>query len=255
MLTGHRWDVTLALTSRQGCVLPESTIMNLFKSADDNGVEIFYSVSGCPAGLFRYMIRLGAFAREFELASSMTCVKFDMQPVLDAEREIRAWTAPEYHGTSLTDELPEDPDSVEQAHHNEDLHHVTEAWRYALIVYIHRVFKCPRNEPDTPPPATLGFLARKTLNHVSSCRRSTMVQKQLLLPVFLAGCETKDDRLRQEARDYCAWWNERTRYDMFDTANMLMEEVWVDERAGTWWGSLIDQKSGAVADGRQYLFG
>lgn len=255
MLTGHRWDVTLALTSRQGCVLPESTIMNLFKSTDDNGLETFYSVSGCPAGLFRYMIRLGAFAREFELALSMTCVKFGIQPVLDAECEIRAWTAPEYHGTSLIDERPEDPDSVEQAHHNEDLHHVTEAWRYTLIVYIHRVFNCLRNEPNTPPPETLGFLARKTLNHVSSCRCSTMVQKQLLLPVFLAGCEMRDEWLRQEARDYCAWWNEWTSYDMFDRANTLMEEVWADGRVGAWWGSLIDQKSGAVADGRQYLFG
>lgn len=82
-----------------------------------------------------------------------------------------------------------------------------------------------------------------------------MVQKQLLLPVFLAGCETTDEKLRQEAREYCAWWNERTRYGMFDTANTLMEEAWADDRAGTWWGSLIDQKSGSVADGRQYLFG
>lgn len=64
-----------------------------------------------------------------------------------------------------------------------------------------------------------------------------MVQKQLLLPVFLAGCETTDEKLRQEAREYCAWWNERTRYGMFDTANTLMEEAWADDRAGTWWGS------------------
>ena len=85
-----------------------------------------------------------------------------------------------------------------------------------------------------------------------------MLQKQLLLPVFLAGCETTDTHLRQVARDYCNWWNEKTRYDMFLTAHGLLEEVWSDDDPHTWWGSIIEQKSRSNAgadEARQYLFG
>ncbi|UPK98735.1 hypothetical protein LCI18_009670 [Fusarium solani-melongenae] len=252
------WDVTLALTSRQGCVLSESTIISLFNH-DKSSNETFYSVSGCPEALFRHMIRLGSYAREFELVTNMTCVKFDMGPVLGVEKEIREWTDPEYG--DLPDQIVADTppsegcDIGEVAHYKEDLHHCAEAWRYGLLIYICRVFKWQR---DQPAPPILGFLARKTLNHVTSCRYSSMLQKQLLLPVFLAGCETKDEHLRQVARTYCSWWNERTRYDMFLTANALLEEVWSNETLNSWWGSIIDQKSRSnvgTGDARQYLFG
>ncbi|KAM0428481.1 hypothetical protein ACHAPT_006841 [Fusarium lateritium] len=252
------WDVTLALTSRQGCVLSESTIISLFNH-DKASNETFYSVSGCPEALFRHMIRLGSYAREFELVTNMTCVKFDMGPVLGVEKEIREWTDPEYG--DLPDQIVADTPPTEGcdigdvAHYKEDLHHCAEAWRYGLLIYIGRVFKWQR---DQPAPPILGFLARKTLNHVTSCRYTSMLQKQLLLPVFLAGCETKDEHLRQVARTYCSWWNERTRYDMFLTANALLEEVWSNESPNSWWGSIIDQKSRSnvgTGDARQYLFG
>ena len=203
------------------------------------------------------MIRLGAYAREFELASTMTCVKFDMEPVLAAEKGIREWSDPQHFSEypDSTPELSEVDDLGDLAHYKEDLHHCAEAWRYGLLIYVERVFKWNRNGPVS---SILGFLARKALNHVSACRRSTMVQKQLLLPVFLAGCETKDECLRQEARSYCAWWNDKTRYDMFLTATALLEEVWANEEPLSWWGSIIDQKTRFTSNGRtekQYLFG
>ncbi|KAH6892608.1 fungal-specific transcription factor domain-containing protein [Thelonectria olida] len=252
------WDVTLALTSRQGCVFSESTIISLF-NRDKTSNETFYSVSGCPEALFRHMIRLGSYAREFELVANMTCVKFDVEPVLDVEKEIREWTDPEYG--DIPDQFVSDSppaqgcDIGDVAHYKEDIHHCAEAWRYGLLIYINRVLKWQR---DQPAPPILGFLARKTLNHVTSCRYTSMLQKQLLLPVFLAGCETTDEHLRQVARTYCSWWNERTRYDMFLTANTLLEEVWANETPNSWWGSVIDQKSRAgvgTGDAQQYLFG
>ncbi|KAH7121534.1 fungal-specific transcription factor domain-containing protein [Dactylonectria macrodidyma] len=252
------WDVTLALTSRQGCVFSESTIISLFNhDADSN--ETFYSVSGCPEVLFRHIIRLGSYAREYELVANMTCAKFDMGPVLELESKIREWKDPEYsdfddHNVSDSSAAQGcDPEDV--AHYKEDLHHCAEAWRYSLLIYIARVFKWQR---DQPAPPVLGFLARKTLNHVSSCRYTSMLQKQLLLPVFLAGCETADEHLRQVASTYCSWWNERTRYDMFLTANALLEEVWSNASLNAWWGSIMDQKSRSSVgsgDARQYLFG
>ncbi|KAM5343331.1 hypothetical protein ACJ41O_014297 [Fusarium nematophilum] len=252
------WDVTLALTSRQGCVLSESTIISLFNHDAANN-ETFYSVSGCPEALFRHMIRLGSYAREFELVSSMTCVKFDMGPVLEVEKEIREWKDPDYgdlHDQYVFESgFTQGCDTGDMVHYKEDLHHCAEAWRYGLLIYIARVFKWQR---DQPAPPILGFLARKTLNHVSSCRHTSMLQKQLLLPVFLAGCETTDEHLRQVARVYCSWWNERTRYDMFLTANALLEENWSNDSPTAWWGSIIDQKSRSnvgTGDARQYLFG
>ncbi|PTB38467.1 hypothetical protein M441DRAFT_447358 [Trichoderma asperellum CBS 433.97] len=256
LILSHRWDVTLALTTRQGCVLSESTIVNLFKPIC-SAKPTFYSVSGCPEALFKQMVRLGSYAREFELASTMVCVNFDMNPVLEVEAAIREWKDQTYgdiYELCSSKGLPEGYSWANMMHH-EDLHHCAEAWRYALLLYINRVFKWQR---DMPPSPSLSFLARKALNHVTSCRRDSMVQKQLLLPVFLAGCETTDEHLRQEAKQYCTWWSNKTRYDMFSTTTELLEEVWADRSETAWWGSLIDEKSRSgskLSKGRQYLFG
>ncbi|KAL6790954.1 fungal-specific transcription factor domain-containing protein [Trichoderma sp. SZMC 28012] len=251
------WDVTLGLTTRQGFVLSGPTINSVFSW---DSTSTFYNVSGCPEQLFKYMFRLGTYAREFELASCMTCVTFDMGPVLVVEKAIKEWRTPRYDGPdvdfapSSEPDLPENWDcySAEATHHVQDLHHCAQAWRFALLIYIERVFKWRRGEASM---SRIEFFARKVLNNVHSCRRSTMIQKQLLLPVFLAGCETNDENLRAEARDYCSWWGVKTRYDMFTTTLGLLEEVWA--AAGdpdSWWGSLIDGKSG-LGSTSQYLFG
>jgi hypothetical protein len=220
----------------------------------------FYNISGCPEELFKYMIRLGAYAREFELSSHMTCVIFDMGPVLAVEKAIKEWRAPQYDGPdvdlphSLAAGLPQDwgLDPIQATHYVQDFYHCAQAWRFALLIYIERVFKWRRGEASL---ARIGFFARKALNNMMSCRRSVMIQKQLLLPVFLAACETDDENLREEARDYCSWWGLKTRYEMFITALDLLEEVWeASADPNSWWGALIDQKS---KDGstRQYLLG
>lgn len=222
------------------------------------------------------MVRLGSYARELELTSTMVCATFDMAPVLAVEKSIKDWIDPEYDdlyneysGSSSLRTKVVDDSVADMMHYKEDLHHCAEAWRYGLLLYIERVFKWLRASGTTPSPI-LGFLARRTLNHVTACSRSgsgngnntTMVQKQLLLPVFLAGCETRDENLRREAREYCSWWNEKTRYGMFLTALGLMEQVWDicdhgDERA--WWGSVMEGKRDAnvegYEDGGGYMFG
>lgn len=254
-----RWDVTLGLTTRQGFVLSGPAIRSVFNC---NSGSSFYNISGCPEELFKYMFQLGTYAREFELASHMTCVTFDMGPVTAVEKAIKEWRAPQYDDPDVdftqpgaaAGLLPDDWgfDSIQAAHYIQDLYHCAQAWRFALLIYIERVFKWHRREASM---ARISVFARKALNNVMSCRRSVMIQKQLLLPVFLAGSETDDENLRDEARDYCSWWGVKTRYDMFITTLGLLEEVWAaggDQES--WWGSLIDQKSG-VSSPRQYLFG
>ncbi|KAF4308354.1 hypothetical protein GTA08_BOTSDO03652 [Botryosphaeria dothidea] len=260
------WDVTLALTSRKGYVMPESYVSRLF--ADDTA-ESFYNMSGCPFELFRHMVRLAQYAREFELATTMTCVTFRRDLVLGVERCIREWSAEGYGDVCAAVLRDEDTGAriveedraggsgtmEEKANARQDLYYCAEAWRYALLLYVERVFKWDRTRPPSP---VLGLIARKTLDHIWSCRRSSMVQKQLLLPAFLAGCETKDSTLRELASDYCAWWTEKTRHEMFATTSLLLEEVWASKSEKSWWGSVIDEKSrsGAVESfPHQYLFG
>lgn len=255
--TTTRWDVTLGLTSRRGFVLSGSTIRSVLEPVNCSD---FYSISGCPEELFGHMYQLATYAQEFELASSMTCVRFDMGPVLEVEKAIKAWQPPysddldgDISHLSMAN-LPKDynSDPVQAAHYIQDLHHCAQAWRYALLVYIERVFKWRRQEASQ---ARLRLFARKALNNISSCRRSVMLQKQLLLPVFLGACETEDENLRNEARDYCKWWAGQTRYEMFITSLGMLEEVWASEiDADSWWGSLIDQKFG-FGSTQQYLFG
>jgi hypothetical protein len=84
-----------------------------------------------------------------------------------------------------------------------------------------------------------------------------LLQKQLQLPVFLAGCETKDVVLRQKTRHYFAWWSEERHYDMFLTAKALIEEIWKMNTTDSWWGSIVDEKT-RVATGpvaKQFLLG
>jgi len=219
------------------------------------------------------MVQLGTYAREFELASHMTCVTFDMGPVLAVEKAIQEWRPPPQYDDSDVDftqlensdttGLPDDCglDPVQAAHYIQDLYHCAQAWRFALLVYIERVFKWRphrrRRHGEQASQARISLFARKALNNVTCCRRTAMIQKQLLLPVFLAACETEDEGLREEAREYCSWWGRKSRYDMFVTTLGLWGEGWVgagEGGGGSWWGDVIDQKS-RVSSTRQYLFG
>ncbi|KAJ3550925.1 hypothetical protein NPX13_g11446 [Xylaria arbuscula] len=236
------WDVTLALTTRKGCIMSGSTMLSLLNPTSTLANPNFYSVSGCPQELFGHMIRLASYAREYELASTMAYVKFDMDLINDAATNIREWQNPKPNGYG--DDIADrhdygDTDPVEFLQSREDIYHCAEAWRYGLLLYIERVFRL-RNQPASP---VLRFLARRSMNHVLACRRSSTVQKQLLLPVFLAGCEITDEYLQQQALLYCHWWNEQARYEMFLTVAGLLEEIWVKNDPREWWGSILDQKA------------
>lgn len=193
----------------------------------------------------------------------MTYLSFDLSPVDRIEREIQNWRSPLFmdgYSPSL-DSLVESPtdsesesDSEEQFHSRQDRHHCAEAWRHALLIYIERVFRWDRKSPRV---AVLKRLVRKTLDHVRCCRRTSQTQKQLLLPVFLAGSETGDEEMRRFAREYCLWWANRSRYNMFNSAALLLGEIWEREDAGAWWGSVVDQKShgGGGEAAFQFLLG
>lgn len=194
----------------------------------------------------------------------MAWLSFDQSPVTTIEHEVRHWENSHFAAVDIQDldmitEVLQgaDPksDIEETLNSKQDRHHCAEAWRYALLIYIERVFRWDRGSHRSPE---LTLLVRKTLDHVRSCRRTSQTQKQLLLPVFLAGSETADEEMRRFVREYFQWWATRSRYNMFNSAALLLEEVWKRGHAYTWWGSVIDQKTRhgeAEEAGMQFLLG
>ena len=209
-----------------------------------------------------HLVRIAELAEQSELAHTKAWLTFDPSPVRKLFQDINAWRMEGYADACGT---PEDPDSArrpgeEQLTEDEmqlqqDRFHCAEAWRYALLLYIERVFFWPRDEVS---PVVIKSLARKTLDHVCACRRTSQLQKQLLLPVFLAASETGDRYLRQFATEYCRWWADCSRYHMFGTVPGLLDEIWAKdtrEHPQHWWGSVIDASNGSLGNDRLYLLG
>lgn len=190
---------------------------------------------GCPRELIVPLMQLASLAEEHEKASSMRWTRFDLTLVDEIQASIINWRNP---GLKIDDILPE-----EQMQQQRDRWNCAEAWRYGLLIYIMRVFRW--NRKMNPPPR-LAVYARIIVEHVNSCRHTSIVQKQAFLPLFFAGCETKDQFSRQNIRDYCQYWSKICGYDLFNSASSLLEDVWMEQdRSCTdeaWWGSVVDKK-------------
>ncbi|CRG87158.1 hypothetical protein PISL3812_04174 [Talaromyces islandicus] len=231
------WDATIALLSRQGCLLPYSYFETLLALEDDRHWS-FYDLIGCPRELVVPLMQLASLAEENEKVLSMRWARFDLAIINEIQTSILNWK-----NSSL--EI-ENGLSEEEMHQQRDRWNCTEAWRYGLLTYITRVFLWNRK---TTPPSRLAIYGRLILDHVNSCRRTNIVQKQAFFPLFLAGCETTDQFSRQSIREYCQYWDGFSGYNLFSTASSLLEEIWT-EQAGShgntvWWGNVIDRKQQA----------
>lgn len=244
--------------SRQGTVFSQQYV-DYIAEEEKNDRWSFYDLTGCPSDLVIYIFKLAQLAQQSEIASSMTWLTFDVSPVIQIESQLRAWkhsffTAPGYN-TADADASIDDSDrnkSESAFHARQDRHHVAEAWRHALLLYIERIFKWDRSRTQ---PRSIQRLARITLNHVRCCRRTSQMQKQLLLPIFLAGSETSDKEMQGLVRGYCHWWGKRSRYDMFHSVPQLLDDIWGGSK---WWGLVVDEKTkGTIGENAsvQFLFG
>jgi Fungal specific transcription factor domain len=160
---------------------------------------------------------------------------FDLTLVDEIQSSIIDWKNP---SLELDNDISE-----EQMQQQRDRWNCTEAWRYGLLIYITRVFRWNR---QMSPPSRLAIYARLILEHVNACRHTAIVQKQSLIPLFFAGCETKDQFSRQSIRHYCQYWSKICGYKLFNSASSLLEDVWMEQDGarsnGVWWGSIIDKK-------------
>ena len=95
----------------------------------------------------------------------------------------------------------------------------------------------------------------KIMDYVRCCRKRSLVQKQLLLPMFLAGSEVAEHEMRLFVREYCEWWKEQSRYNMFSSVLTLLEQIWQENDSAPymeWWGSKTTCRG---QDSLQFLFG
>ncbi|GKZ23479.1 hypothetical protein AbraIFM66951_008513 [Aspergillus brasiliensis] len=249
------WDATLALISRQGTVMHRSYLEFLVRWEKQDEWS-FFDLTGCPRDLFAHLFFLAELARQSEIAMSMEWLSFNVTPVMDIEQQLIQWQNDEGSFPRPTEQERDFSDSEmeKQDHEQRDRYHCAEAWRCALLLYVERVFKSDRIKRQ---PA-INRLSRRTLDHIRCCRRSSsQTQKQLLLPIFLAGSETSDEEMRGFVKEYCSYWGDKSRYNMFHSVPALLDEIWATKK---WWGAVVDSRTKSPTPGlgkapEQLLFG
>ncbi|GJN79976.1 hypothetical protein PLIIFM63780_003500 [Purpureocillium lilacinum] len=86
----------------------------------------------------------------------------------------------------------------------------------------------------------IDHLARVILDSVRCIPETDILQKQLLLPVFLAACESCSETDRVFIRQYCKHWSKVSRFYHFESAAAVLEDIWKDWSLSTrsvyWWG-------------------
>ncbi|KAE8373874.1 fungal-specific transcription factor domain-containing protein [Aspergillus bertholletiae] len=246
------WDATLALISRQSPIIDQS-YLDFLVQWEQQDEWSFFDLTGCPRHLLVHLAQLAELANQSEIASAMQWLSFNMAPVTQIEHDLNHWnpeadSAPNNpHGSDLTDD-----EVMKQIHKQQDRYHCAEAWRQALLLYIEIIFKNDRKKR----PFSVYQLVRKIIDNVRCCRRTSLMQKQLLIPVFLAGSETSDEDMRSFVNDYCVYWGEKTHYNMFNSVSLIFDEIWV---SGKGWRDVIDSKTSVGSDQEhgtmQLLFG
>lgn len=229
-----RWDATLALISRQGPIMDHAYLDFIIQWEKQDSWS-FFDLTGCPGDLLVHLFHLAELAKESEIAQSMKWLSFNLAPVMEIEEKLTRWS---YNATFENEDISglSNLEMERLLHDSQDRYHCAEAWRYALLLYLECVFKSDHQLRSL----NLNKMVRKTLDHIKCCRQTSQTQKQLLLPVFLAGSETSDQEMRDFVREYCTYWGETSGYSMFNSVPMLLDEVW---STGKWWGAVIDGRT------------
>ncbi|OAL27540.1 hypothetical protein AYO22_03444 [Fonsecaea multimorphosa] len=237
------WDAMVSLLARTECVLPYAYLETVLKT-EGRQPWTFYQLNGCPRQLFVPMTQLANLSgRKWSKTASVL--------VKEIEQSITNYI---YPGRGLEC----DSDDEEAMHTERDRYHCCEGFRYALLIYILRIFPWPRTDSPAQVGARISFLSRVCLDHVAACRPTSFIQKQLLFAVFIAGSETHNTAHRALVEDYCRRWYEKFGYQMYMTVLDVMGAVWAKRDAGEqdfWWGEELDARRAKEGDFVQFCFG
>ena len=118
--------------------------------------------------------------------------------------------------------------------------HLTEAYRFAIILYLLRLFYCDVDDFE------LDWLVSSVLYHARATPPASGWSDQLLWPLFHAGLEVKD-AMRQE------WVRERARcmqssggFGNVQSALMLLESAWKGQRPTKYIDMMLGRGNGNV---------
>lgn len=186
-------------------------------------------------------MELSDLVAEYEKTREMRWSKFNPSRVVAIQQFLRGWSDERFAN------IEEQDVDEEEMQLKRDGYNCTEAWRNAILIYILRIFK---NEDFPRSPHAMSYRSRVTLDCVRSCRKSTNVQKQLLLPVFLAACEASSPDAKVWAKEYCTFWNDKSAYGMFGSVMSLLETIWarqtIEGKDKMWWGQVIDDRCSSM---------
>ena len=227
------WDLTIALMSRQNPVFNDA-YLDAISASDANDSQLFFDISGCPAVFAKFMAKIARTASKYEAAQRFVWFQFNNSLVDEMQRCLESWSNP-YGKIGHDTEAQEDPQLTR------DYYHCVEAWRHALLLYILQVFR-----RDSDISTSTAYLSRLILDHAKCIRRSSVTQKQVLLPVFLAGADVLDMSSRNEIKEYCSFWADANGYHMFQNVADLLDSVWRDRKQHHaqepyWWGMTADK--------------
>ncbi|KAH6885178.1 fungal-specific transcription factor domain-containing protein [Thelonectria olida] len=224
------WDVTASLISRREPRLPTAYLETL-ASYDDGDGWSFFTLTGCPIDLVKAMWRLSRLAHVYERSANVEWTMFNLLSVDFIADDVKNYINYEdfnFHGTG---------ESGAHVNARRNRFHCIEAWRHGILLYVARVFT-PKQ--DSSSMECIDHYARVIIDSVRCIPPTDAIQKQLLLPVFLAASELGDDVNRAFVREYCRHWNNEIHFYQFETVTALLDEVWSDWDEGTrdtyWWG-------------------
>lgn len=190
------------------------------------------------------MAQLAKLAAIHDKTRQMEWTIFDRTPVDQTIVEVQDFINKEDVTLDDIGLSEEDPDA------RRDRFHCIEAWRHAILLYTCRVFT---RLQDPAGLRKITYLARVTLDHVRCISRKSFIQKQVLLPVFLAGSEVDDETDRSWIREYCRYWSAAARFYMFESTRFLLEDIWNDwdplTRNSYWWGLKVGGSDAQTTNG------
>lgn len=195
------WDLTLALVCRRSPILPVAYTLAVV-SQNDNWT--FFDLIGCPNQLVIYM-------------SALVCLDRNSSTWPEDLADIYASIDEYQNECDYRDFLPSD-DNLD---YFKSRYHCGEAWKKCLMLYILQL-DMQRSDIE------LKRLSNHILNHVFQIDRlkHVQIQKQVLLPVLIAGAEIRDSKCRDMIREYCQYWSKEVGFWMFSSILDMLEKGW-----------------------------
>jgi hypothetical protein len=118
--------------------------------------------------------------------------------------------------------------------------HMTEAYRFAIILYLLRLFSCAIDEFE------LDWLVSSVLYHARATPPASGWSDQLLWPLFHAGLELKDTRRQEWVRERARCMQSSGGFGNVQSALVLLEGVWNGQRPAKYIDLMLGRGSGTV---------